>query len=196
MTDRWRVTPALDAVSAPAELAAHFVAWRRDTDATTTALRTLRAQVEEQARFLESPKAAVEYLDFFIEWFERALVDLAVMSDTPCGVGDDRSDAVRRLADAAVAEHHRVVGFRDKWINKPLPHEHLRPMLTAIATTVRDQLADYRELPLAVAKLGVLRSPASPMDVDNPAPQPARRDLDRRALFSQLLHARRTEHHD
>jgi hypothetical protein len=193
MTERLRVTPTLEASAGLPDVATHLAAWRADTHTTTTSLRTLRAQVEEQARFLESPRGALEYLDFFIEWFERALIELAAVGDTLGEGGDDRGDLLRRLAETAGAEQQRVVGFRDKWINKPLPYEQMRPVLTAIATTVRDQLDDYRDLPLAAAALTPVRPPASAAGTDASTPPPPRLSLDRRALFNRLLPTGREE---
>ena len=70
--------------------------------------------------------------------------------------------------------------FRDKWINRPLPYEQVRPLLNQISSETRDQLADYRELHARrLASRG-----------SSPVPEPARADdrpgrSDRRALFNR-----------
>jgi hypothetical protein len=71
--------------------------------------------------------------------------------------------------------------FRDKWVNKPLPYETVRPTLTQLAGDVRDQLNDYREMTLAANVLLELNTPPPA------APEPKPEGLGRRELFSKLV---------
>lgn len=162
---------------------AHVRQWQADTDATRATLQALRQQVEETSRQLENPKAAFEYLDFFDGFFSRASEELAAIATAlPGGFTPAHADALRQLASNAAAESRRTVVFRDKWVNKPLPYERTRPMLTQIANDVRDQLQDYREMTQAAARLTALNPP--------PAPPPSEltpEGLGRRELFSKLV---------
>ena len=68
--------------------------------------------------------------------------------------------------------------FRDKWINKPLPYETMRPLLNAISNTTRAQSDALR----------TLTEPAATLDTILAAPD--RHDdksLDRRQLFTRLF---------
>ena len=90
------------------------------------------------------------------------------------------STRLRQIASNSAAEQRRSVGFRDKWINKPLPYEQMRELLTQIATDVRDQVADYRDLTLAATRLAELTPEPAP-------PKEEERSFDRRALFTRLI---------
>jgi hypothetical protein len=111
------------------------------------ALRELKAQVEASAKQLENPGAAHEYIDFFVEFFERAAAELEqVAGQIAEGVQPTHLDALRQIANNSAAEQRRAGMFRDKWINRPLPYETVRPMLTAISNTSRDEIAALRTL--------------------------------------------------
>lgn len=189
MRARPQVTPPLDADTplALSDLVAHLAAWRSDIADTGAALETMRGRVEQEAHRLECPQAAFEYLDFFIAEFDRLAGDLESLCGELSGaVQEAHAARLREMAAAAAAEERRVVIFRDRWINKPLPHEQLRPLLTEIATLVRDQLADCRALTLAASGLSRLE-PSSARRMDGAGHESERPTLDRRALFSRLL---------
>ena len=61
------------------------------------------------------------------------------------------STRLRQIASNSAAEQRRCLMFRDKWINKPLPHERMRPLLNDISVTTRDQLTAFRDLTNAAA---------------------------------------------
>jgi hypothetical protein len=90
-------------------------------------------------------------------------------------------DALRQLAGAAAAEQRRCGLFRDKWINRPLPYEQVRPLLTGVSNRTRDQLADFRHLTEAARRLESLG------DLAPRPPVPDDGKLDRRALFNKLV---------
>jgi hypothetical protein len=162
----------------------HLRAWRADTADTIERLRAHRIQIDEHSRQLENPRAALEYLEFFTGFFERAIADLErIAAELPQGAQPAHLDALRQIASNSAAEQRRCVQFRDRWINKPLPFEQQRPLLNAISTDTRDQLLDYRELASAAARLAELAaadpsnaSPRPPADLQSP---------DRRALFTR-----------
>ncbi|MGE3178058.1 MAG: hypothetical protein AB7O32_11350 [Vicinamibacterales bacterium] len=161
---------------------AHLRQWGADTHRTLEILSTLRQQVEEHTRQLENPKAAVEYLEFFSGFFTRVAEEFETLAgqvqESPAPA---HADAMRQIANNAAAEQRRTVLFRDKWVNKPLPYETMRPMLTQIASEVRDQLADYRELVPAARRVAELAPPPPP------PPEPKAEGFDRRALFRRIV---------
>jgi hypothetical protein len=165
------------------DLTAHLRLWRSDTAATGTRLAALRQRVEDGAKQLENPNAAYEYIDFFCGMFHRFGSELERVAGElqSGGPQPEHVDALRQIASNSAAEQRRSVGFRDKWINKPLPYEQMRELLTQIAAEVRDQIADYRDLTLAAARLAELSGAPAPKEED--------RGFDRRALFTRLIRA-------
>jgi hypothetical protein len=184
MIERAGLTPAFGAGEPLSleDITAHLRLWRSDTAATETRLTALRQRVLEGQKQLENPNAAYEYLDFFCGMFHRFESELdRVASDLQSGAAlPEHVEALRQIASNSAAEQRRSVAFRDKWINKPLPYEQMRELLTQIAAEVRDQIADYRDLTLAAVRLAELA----------PAPAPPKEDersFDRRALFTRLI---------
>jgi hypothetical protein len=158
----------------------HLRAWQADTLATTESLRLSRQRIGEHVRQLESPEAALEYIDFFVDSFDRAAADIdLIVMELPRGVQRTHLDTLRQIASNAAADQRRCLMFRDKWISRPLPYEQVRALLSQIATDTRDQLEDYRELNLAAERLEGLAGPEA-----RPPRDPSRA-LDRRALFTR-----------
>lgn len=181
---RHTVTPALSQAKDVTleHVLAHLRQWQADTEGTRDALRSLREQVEASSRQLESPKAAFEYLEFFDGFFSQLAHTLGtVVSEVAGGFVPAHADRLRQLADNAAAEVRRTVQFRDKWVNKPLPYESTRPMLTRIASDVRDQLQDYRDLVVAASRLTALHAPTAPQ------PELTPEGRGRRELFTRLV---------
>ena len=77
-------------------------------------------------------------------------------------------------------EQRRCLVFRDKCINRPLPHESMRPLLNDISVTTRDQLTAFFDLNNAAARLERIIN-------TTPQPEPDARVMGRRQLFSNLL---------
>jgi hypothetical protein len=151
---------------------------RSDTLETIELLRSSRQQIEEHAKQLEGPGAALEYIDFFLDLFTGAAANLDRMSaELPRGLTRDHLDLLRQIASNASIEQRRCLMFRDKWINKPLPDERMRPLLNQLSTDSRDQLAAYRNLNNAAVSLEALAGPEHGSEDD--------RKLDRRALFTR-----------
>jgi hypothetical protein len=151
---------------------------RSDTLETIELLRSSRQQIEEHAKQLEGPAAALEYIDFFLDFFTGAAGDLDRMSaELPGGLTRAHLDLLRQIASNASIEQRRCLMFRDKWINKPLPDERMRPLLNQLSTDSRDQLAAYRNLGNAAVTLEALAGPEHGSGDD--------RKLDRRALFTR-----------
>jgi hypothetical protein len=184
MIERSGFTPAFGAGDplSVEDIAAQLRLWSADTAATAARLVLLRQRVEQGAKQLENPNAAYEYLDFFCGMFHRFGVefDRVIGELQSGGPRPEHIDALRQIASNSAAEQRRSVGFRDKWINKPLPYEQMRELLTQIAADVRDQIADYRDLTLAAARLAELTPPPPP-------PKEEERSFDRRALFTRLI---------
>lgn len=183
MLQRTSFNPPLGEGSAPTleEIVGHLKLWHSDTAATRAALDELRGQAEERASRLESPKAVREYVDFFAGFFDRAAADIErIAGELPGGVRREHVEALRQIASNAAAEQRRCLMFRDKWINRPLPYEEVRPLLTEISNQTRDQLADYREMNQAALRLETIAGPGA----KPPAPDGR---MDRRALFNRLV---------
>lgn len=155
-----------------------------DTRATIDALGASRREVETSERLLESPKAVYEYIDFFMDWFARVASELEdVLAALPHGPRRRHIDALRQIASNAAVEQRRCLVFRDKWINRPLPYEQVRPLLTRISVDTRDQLVDYRDLTAAAQRFVEL---AGPDESDDGG-------MGRRELFTRFL--RREDEH-
>ena len=151
---------------------------RSDTHDTIDVLRASRGKVEEGSRQLESPKAVLEYIDFFLDLLAGTSQDLdRLTAELPEGPRREHVDLVRQLASNAAAEQRRCVIFRDKWINRPLPYEQMRPLLNQISVDTRDQLTAYRNLnAVADVMQSAIGGEPKPGDSDK---------LDRRALFTR-----------
>jgi hypothetical protein len=161
----------------------HQVSARRtDAQATLELLRGHAQQVEEQKALLENPAAIKEYVDFFTIFVTRMVDESARIAAelTTEGAKEEHVFTLRRIAGDAVNEQRRCLTFRDKWINKPLPHEKLRPMLNDISVTTRDQLTAFRDLATAADRLEKVLVPATP-------PPPPERTFDRRSLFTRFI---------
>lgn len=181
------MTPTLDPAGADpmADLVKQLDAWQSGSRAAASSLRLLRVEVEARERLLEGPQAALDFIDRFVHLFEQVGADLSLVRDAvPGGVQPEQGELLRRIAACTADEQSRVVAFRDKWINKPLPDEAVRPLLTTIATAVGNQLADYRALMLAASRLAAPSQAPAPT---REAPSDERPGFDRRALFGRWL---------
>ena len=159
-----------------------LAARRADALATLEMLQAQREKVEIEAAQLENPQAVRDYLDYFhkfisqiVEACQRIAADLTVL-----GVLDAHVAELRQIASNASAEQRRCLLFRDKVINKPLPHERMRPFLNDVSVTTRDQLTAFRDLNTAASRLQDLLPPPVP-------PQAPDRRYDRRALFTRIF---------
>jgi hypothetical protein len=161
------------------DVLAHLQRWRPESESAVESLMACRREVEAGSRQFESPQAAFEYIDFFVGFVERAAADIElVVGELPRGVKATHVDTLRQIASNAAAEQRRCLMFRDKWINRPLPYEQVRPLLNRISNETRDQLAAYRDLALAASRLAAV--------VGTLPPAPAK-TLGRRALFNRLF---------
>lgn len=144
-------------------------------------LRAYRAQVEAEAALLEAPQAVLDYLDFFIPAFEEVLVALEGLIDAlPQRIRRSDVELLRLTAANCRTEQLRCLQFRDRCINRPLPHEEMRRLLNDISVTSRDQLTAFADLEAAARRLEAI----GPQQV---RPEGGDRDLGRRDLFSRVL---------
>jgi hypothetical protein len=145
------------------------------------ALRELAAQVEASAKQLENPNAAREYIGFFADFFDRAAAELQqIAGQLAEGLQRAHVDVLRQIGNNSAAEQRRAGMFRDKWINRPLPYETVRPMLTAISNTSRDEIAALRTLVETAAAIEPSVGEAAQGDAGA---------LGRRQLFTRLFRA-------
>jgi hypothetical protein len=155
---------------------------QRKADALSTLdmLRAQRARIEERAALLEHPNAVLEYLDFFIGAIDEVVVECTrIAEELPRSVTREQVDMLREIAANSRLEQRRCLVFRDKCINRPLPHEQMRPLLNDISVTTRDQLTAFFDLANAADRIERL------LGAIEPPPDP-RRTLGRRQLFSGI----------
>jgi hypothetical protein len=166
---------------APEDLLVRAGDARARTQAAIDALAAGRQRVEEHAKRLESPQAAHELIDFFTGFFSEAL---AILDRLAGELADGREaaqvEALRQVASNAAAEQRRSLRFRDKWINRPLPYEDVRPLLNELSMAVRDGLASCRDLNGLADEIAALLPPGPSAASDG-------RSLDRRELFTKFF---------
>lgn len=154
---------------------------RSDAVATLELLAGYRDQIERERAALENPQAVSDYLAFFVDFISRAVAECErIVAALPSGVQQADIDTLRQWATNSSVEQRRCLLFRDKCINKPLPHERMRPLLNEISITTRDQLTAFRDFTRAADRL-VSLIPAAP------APPPPKPGLGRRELFTRLF---------
>jgi hypothetical protein len=160
----------------------HIGSRRADAQTTLELLQGYREHVEADSSVLENPNAVLEYIDFFADMVDRAAGECErIAAELPQGVAGAHIDALRQIASNSAAEQRRCLVFRDKWINKPLPDERMRPLLNEISVTTRDQLTAFRDLTNVAARLEELTKPATPPAAEE------KKGFDRRALFTRLF---------
>jgi hypothetical protein len=155
----------------------------RKADAVNTLeiLRAQRQSVEAESSRLENPQAVLEYIDFFIGAVDEVIVEIdRINGELPTRVQRWHIEMLRQIAANARAEQRRCLVFRDKCINRPLPHEAMRPLLNDISVTTRDQLTAFFDLNNAAVRLEQI------INTTEPPPDP-RRIYNRRALFTNLF---------
>jgi hypothetical protein len=147
--------------------------------AAVESLRLLREQVTAGEGRLEGPNAAFEHIDFFMGFFHRGAEEIGrVAAGLPGGVQRADVEAIRQLASNSAAEQRRLVQFRDKWVNKPLPYEQMRALLTGISDVARQQLDAFRGLSETATTLEAALLEGEQKDD---------KAFDRRALFNRIF---------
>ena len=153
--------------------------WRDEGQAAVDRFASLRQRTEESSRHLESPPGVLQFIDFFATFFADAVAVLervrTELDQPPQGV---HAEALRQVASNASLEQRRCLQFRDKWINRPLPYEDVRPLLNEIVNTAANGLAGFRELTPIADELEVLARLI-------PAPKEESGPLGRRQLFTK-----------
>jgi hypothetical protein len=163
------------------DIQVHLERWRDHAQGAVDTFAALRQKAEESSRRLESPSGVLQFIDFFstffadaAEVFERVRAEL---EQAPLRV---HAEALRQVASNAALEQRRCLQFRDKWINRPLPYEDVRPLLTDIVNTAADRLPGYRDVNPIADELDVLVRLIQP-----PSPKEETGPLDRRQLFTK-----------
>ena len=153
--------------------------WRDEAQAAVDSFASLRQRTEESSRHLESPPGILQFIDFFATFFADAVAVFervrTELEQPPQGV---HAEALRQVASNASLEQRRCLQFRDKWINRPLPYEDVRPLLNEIINTAGNGLAGFRELTPIADELEVLARLI-------PAPKEESGPLGRRQLFTK-----------
>lgn len=167
----------------PQDVVEQLGARKADALNTLEMLRAQRAKVVEASSKFENPAAVLEYLDFFIPAFEEVVAEIDRLSAAiVVRVQRAHIDVLRQVAANCRTEQRRCLMFRDKCINRPLPHESMRPLLNDISVTTRDQLTAFFDFNSAAAKLERIINTTQP----EPEPDP-KRVLGRRQLFTSLF---------
>lgn len=166
----------------PQDVVEQLAARKADAVNTLEMLRAQRVKVVEESSKFENPQAVLEYLDFFIPAFDEVIVELDRLSgEVVVRVTRAQIDLLRQIAANCRTEQRRCLMFRDKCINRPLPHEAMRPLLNDISVTTRDQLTAFFDLNNAAAKLERI------INTVEPAPDSDKRVIGRRQLFTGLF---------
>lgn len=155
----------------------------RKADALTTLemLRAQRQRVADEAAKFENPGAVLEYLDFFIPSIDEVVRECdRIAGEIVHKVRRAHIDVLRQIASNSRAEQRRCLMFRDRCINRPLPHESMRPLLNDISVTTRDQLTAFYDFNNAAARLERI------INTTEPEPDP-KKTLHRRELFTRLF---------
>jgi hypothetical protein len=161
------------------EIQVQLERWRDDAQAGVDGLTSLRQRTEESSRHLESPPGVLQFIDFFAMFFaDAAAVFERVRAELDQPPQTVHAEALRQVASNAGLEQRRCLQFRDKWINRPLPYEDVRPLLTEIVNATANRLATYRDLTPIADELDVL------VRLIRPAPE-EKKPLDRRQLFTK-----------
>lgn len=167
----------------PQDVVEQLSARKADALNTLDLLRTQRATVVEESSKFENPSAVLEYIDFFIPAFEEVVAEIERISAAILvRVQRAHIDVLRQVAANCRTEQRRCLVFRDKCINRPLPHESMRPLLNDISVTTRDQLTAFFDFNSAAAKLERIINTTHP----EPDAEP-KRVLGRRQLFTSLF---------
>ncbi len=165
----------------PQDVVEQLAARKADAVLTLETLRAHRAKVVEESAKLENPQAVLDYVDFFIPSIEEVVAACDTLSaEIVVTVQRAHIDLLRQIAANCRVEQRRCLVFRDKCINRPLPHESMRPILNDISVTTRDQLTAFYDLNNAAAKLERI------INTVEPEPEP-KRVMGRRQLFSNIF---------
>jgi len=148
--------------------------------AAIESLESDRLEIESNTSKLEGPVAALEYVDFFAGFFTHVSRECArIAEELSSGVRKGSVDVLRQLARNSAGEQRRCLQYRDKWINKPLAYEAMRPLLNSISLVTRDQLVAFRTLGDIATELDKSAGFQEPRDEG--------KTLDRRALLTRLF---------
>lgn len=167
------------------ELIARLAERRADLQSTLEMLQGYQENVNTAAPELENPQAVREYLSFFTTLFGDVATQCANIAAelTTEGIKADHIIALKKVSALGAREQQRCLQFRDKWINKPLPHEALRPLLNDISITTRDQLTALKDVFAIASRLAMLYEGSAPAA----AKKEEERTFDRRSLFTRFL---------
>jgi hypothetical protein len=148
------------------------------TQAALESLISDRQEIEQNAKQLEGPTAALEYIDFFSGFLTHVSKECErIAGELPQGLQRGHLDVLRQMASNSAAEQRRCLQFRDKWINKPLAYESQRPLLNSISLVTRDQLVAFR----------ALNDIAAELEKTSLESREENKTLDRRALLTRLF---------
>jgi hypothetical protein len=153
--------------------------WQGEAQAAVDSFATLRQRTEESSQRLESPQGILQFIDLFSMFFtDAAAVFKRIKAEVAQSPQPVHAEALRQLTSNAAVEQRRCLQFRDKWINRPLPYEDVRPLLTEIVNAAANRLAGYHELTPIANELDALARLIQPQAQDG-------RPLDRRQLFTK-----------
>ena len=153
--------------------------WHGEAQAAADSFATLRQRTEESSKRLESPQGILQFIDFFSMFFaDAAAVFERIKAEVAQAPQPVHAEALRQVTSNAALEQRRCLQFRDKWINRPLPYEDVRPLLTEIVNAAANRLTGYHELTPIANELDSLARLIQPRAQDG-------RPLDRRQLFTK-----------
>ena len=143
----------------------HLTDWRNATAASIRVLNGLRGEVEKYSDGLDSPRASLEYVDYFTDLFSRYLGDFErLLTELPRSVSDAHVQMVKQIYDSASQEERHCVAFKNEHIERPLKDEKLRWLVDDIYAESRQMLIDYKDLSNVVPRLRTFVGTAPKID--------------------------------
>lgn len=129
------------------DICRHLQEWEKVTNNTISQLEKYRAIVNSKSELLENSREVLAYINFFTNLFSRYLSDIQrLVREVPSGVTEAHIEMVSQLYRSSEIEDHVAVRFKNKWIEKLLPHEEMRPLLDDVYAETRGMLIDYKDL--------------------------------------------------
>jgi diguanylate cyclase (GGDEF)-like protein len=129
------------------DVLSHLSDWRDATADSKNVLSGLRAEVEKYQDGLDRPQDLLEYVDYFVDLFNRYLGDFErLLTELPRSVSEAHVLIVKQIYDSASFEDQNCVTFKREHIQRSLKDEKLRWLVDDIYAESRNMLIDYKDL--------------------------------------------------
>lgn len=136
------------------DILSHLKDWRDNTVQTMQKLSELKTSALRHRDRLDSPGNIIEFLDFFIDRFDRYAGDFSrLVGELPHGVAEAHIEIVRQIYMSSEHEDDFCVRFKNDQIERSLKDERMRGLVDEIYGQSRDMVIDYRDLSNLVPRL-------------------------------------------